>query len=465
MNPILLIDFGSTYTKVTAVDLQQQRLLGTASAYTTVATDVGEGLADALTELEKQTGKLAFTKRLACSSAAGGLKMIACGLVPELTAKAAKLASLGAGAKIAALYSYELTEDDVEDIAAMNPDILLLTGGIDGGNSECILHNAELLAGGPGEYPIVVAGNRSCGRKIMRILEGRRAYLVENVMPALNTLNILSAQQKIREIFLEQIVKAKGLTREGKLLDDVLMPTPAAVLAAMELLANGTETQKGLGDLMAVDLGGATTDVYSIAIGEPKGANTIYKGLPEPYAKRTVEGDIGMRYSITGVVEAAGIARVARLAGMTVPAAEKLVDWVTHHTDALPDSNELKALDSAIAALAIETAAIRHAGTLEEVYTASGVAYAQTGKDLTDLDQVIFTGGALIHAENPPELAANALYHNKQPQSLRPKQAEVLIDKQYILAAMGLLAGYAPEAALNVMKKELVSHGYTQQKD
>lgn len=465
MEAVLLIDFGSTYTKATAVDLSGPTLLGTGSAYTTVATDVGEGLAVALKELEKQTGKVDYTKRLACSSAAGGLKMIACGLVPELTAKAAKLASLGAGAKISGLYSYELTEDDVEDIAEMHPDILLLTGGIDGGNSECILHNAALLADGPGDYPIVVAGNRSCGRKIMRILEGRKVYLVENVMPALNKLNILPAQQKIREIFLEQIVKAKGLSREGKLLDDVLMPTPAAVMTAMELLADGAGSERGAGELLAVDLGGATTDVYSIAEGLPKEANTIFKGLPEPYAKRTVEGDIGMRYSMAGVIEGAGVSRVAKLAGLPVAKVEQLAAWVEQNTDALPESAELKALDFAVAALAIETAAIRHAGTLEEVYTASGLAYVQTGKDLTGLDKIIFTGGALIHSDDVVRLASHALYHPKQPQSLRPKQAEILVDKRYILAAMGLLAGYAPDAALNLMKKELISYGIAEQKD
>ena len=98
MENILLIDYGSTYTKVTAVDVSESKLLGCASAYTTVSTGVDEGLASALSELERLTGKLEFHKRLACSSAAGGLRMVAIGLVPELTAKAASMASMGAGA-------------------------------------------------------------------------------------------------------------------------------------------------------------------------------------------------------------------------------------------------------------------------------------------------------------------------------------------------------------------------------
>ena len=153
MRPILLIDFGSTYTKVTAVDVDAPALLGTASSYTTVQTDVGEGLARAVAQLEEQTGKLDYAERYACSSAAGGLRMVTCGLVPELTAEAAKQASLGAGAKVVGVYSYQLTEDDLDEIAAARPDIVLLTGGTDGGNRDCILHNAEMLAGVPGDFP------------------------------------------------------------------------------------------------------------------------------------------------------------------------------------------------------------------------------------------------------------------------------------------------------------------------
>ena len=129
MRPILLIDFGSTYTKVTAVDVENAKLLGSAAAYTTVQTDVNDGLANAVTRLEEQTGKLDFAERYACSSAAGGLRMIASGLVPELTAEAAKCASLGAGAKVVKTYSFELTEDDAAEILAAKPDIFLLVGG------------------------------------------------------------------------------------------------------------------------------------------------------------------------------------------------------------------------------------------------------------------------------------------------------------------------------------------------
>jgi len=485
MENILLIDYGSTYTKVTAVDVSKPRLLGCASAYTTVSTGVGEGLVSALMELEQQTGKLEFHKRLACSSAAGGLRMVAIGLVPELTAKAASMASMGAGAKIVGLYSYELTEDDVAEITAKSPDILLLTGGTDGGNAKCVLHNAEMLAGATGEFPIIIAGNRSSGHEAMRLLAHRRAYLCENVMPSIGELNIEPARKLIREIFLERIVRAKGLDggrksgsgekpgngREpggagkhssGKNTVDgrnpvgaaapdhsVLMPTPAAVLTATQLLA------ARIGDLVAIDVGGATTDVYSITDGAPRGAGVIYKGLPEPFAKRTVEGDIGMRYSAQGIVEAAGISRIAKLAGLSEEMASEYVEYLTEHTDALPETSRQKALDFALAAAAIETATLRHAGSLEEVYTATGRAYIQTGKDLSGVGQIILTGGAMIHAEKQADLAAFALYSDRGPQSLRPKKAKVLVDKNYILASMGLLCGYSQPAAIEIMKSAL----------
>lgn len=166
MTPVLLIDFGSTYTKVTAIDLDRELLLGTAASYTTVETDVTEGLANALALLEAKTGPLTFAHRYACSSAAGGLRMMASGLVPELTAPGRPgRPAWGPEPKVLKTYSFQLTEDDAEEIAALKPDIFLLVGGTDGGNTECILHNAQVLAEVGGEFPIVVAGNRTASRQ------------------------------------------------------------------------------------------------------------------------------------------------------------------------------------------------------------------------------------------------------------------------------------------------------------
>lgn len=455
MRPVLLIDFGSTYTKVTAVDTEAEVLLGTAAAYTTVQTDINEGLSHALEKLEAQTGKLDFAARYACSSAAGGLRMIASGLVPELTSEAAKQASLGAGAKIVKVYSFELTEDDIEEIDRLRPDIFLLVGGTDGGNSDCIRHNAQMLAACKADFPVIIAGNRTAARACQRSLEGRQTFICENVMPKFGVLNIQPAQDCIRALFLNRIIQAKGLSHASKLISGILMPTPSAMMRAMQLLAEGCEGEEGIGELMALDVGGATTDVYSIADGMPKEGGTVYKGLPEPYVKRTVEGDIGMRYSIGGIVEAASLKKVASLAGLTPERAQALIDDLAEHTEKVPDSEETERLDYALACCACETAARRHAGYMEETYNMTGKVFVQTGKDLRTVRQMVVTGGSLIHTKRTGEIASHAFYDPADPMSLRPIKARVLVDRRYILAAMGLLSEYEPQTALRIMKKEL----------
>ena len=463
MKAVLLIDFGSTYTKVTAVDLDSESLIGTASAYTTVQTDINEGLENALCELEKKTGKIEFSERFACSSAAGGLRMVTSGLVPELTAEAAKRASLGAGAKVIKVYSFELTEDDAAEIGEIKPDILLLCGGTDGGNKECIINNAKTVAKIPADFPVIIAGNRAASAECKHILSGRETFVCENVMPKFGTLNIVPAQKEIRELFLRRIIEAKGLSKASELISGIMMPTPSAVLKAMTLLADGTDGEPGIGELIAIDVGGATTYVYSIASGMPTRSDTVFKGLPEPYAKRTVEGDIGMRYSLRGICEAAGMSRIAALSGLSVNRCEELAEHLSRNTDIIPQGDsELEAFDYALACAAVETAVTRHAGTMEEAYTLMGLTFVQSGKDLTEAKRIVVTGGSLIHTKRTAEIAAHALYNPANPNSLKPKTADILVDRKYILSAMGLLSEHYPKAALRIMKKELENYGNQQ---
>lgn len=487
MKIVLLSDFGSTYTKLTAVDLDAEEVLACSAAYTTVETDVQEGYFKALGILQDKLakdkegtlerlvaeGKITEADRTlaqnfttddvfyhkSCSSAAGGLRMLVSGLVPELTAKAAKLAALGAGAKVLKTYDHELTDDDLEEIAEIKPDIFLLTGGTDGGNKECILENAEALCDLAPSFPIVVAGNRTAQRKIRKMFEeaGLHFVICDNVMPQLGTLNILPVQEQIRAIFLERIVKAKGLSHIKAMVQDIIMPTPASILSAVSLLADGTEDEKGLGEILALDPGGATTDVYSVATGAPSGMDVVMRGLPEPYKKRTVEGDIGMRYSIRGIVEAAGLKTVAKKAGLTPEKTQAMVDDLAAHTDHLPQDAESQALDDALAYYAVQVGVKRHCGTLEEFYTSNGKVYCQTGKDLRNIDTIVVTGGALVRAKNTKEIAQGAFYDESDPASLRPVKAKILIDRKYIMSAMGVLSHDYPEKALRIMKKELVN--------
>lgn len=451
MKPVLLIDFGSTYTKTTCVDVESARILGTAQSYTTVETDVGEGLENALRELRAQTGISEFAERYACSSAAGGLRMIASGLVPTLTTEAAKRAALGAGAKVIRTYCYEMTEDDLEEIRALRPDILLLCGGTDGGNRECIEYNAKAVASLKPSFPIVLAGNRAAAGNCRRALEAAGAEVIqcENVMPAFNTLNVAPCQKAIREVFLRRIISAKGLTKASELISGILMPTPAAVLTALTLFA------ENFGELAAVDLGGATTDVYSIAKGLPSRAGTVLRGLPEPYAKRTVEGDIGMRYSAHGVADAAGIPRIAAVANTSEAVVEAWLERVRETPGVLAETEEEKAMDFALASLAIETGLTRHSGSIEEVFTPMGLAFQQTGKDLTRVKHLLLTGGALIHTGRAEEMAARAMAA-VPPQSLAPREAQIILDRHYILSAMGLLSQKYQETAREIMGREFL---------
>ena len=462
MKNVLLIDFGSTYTKLTAVDVDKQEILGTASSYTTIETDINDGLNNGLKILKSIIGEIEFSECYACSSAAGGLKMITSGLVPELTGEAARLASLGAGAKVVGVYAFELTDDDLQEIKKAKPDIFLLVGGTDGGNTECILHNAKALAKINPDFPIVIAGNRTAAKECREILKDFEVYVCPNVMPKFGELKIEETQKQIREIFLNRIIVAKGLSKATKLLSDILMPTPAAVLQAVELLSKGIEDEKGIGELIAVDVGGATTDIYSIADGMPEHMNTVYKGLPEPYAKRTVEGDIGMRYSIQGIIDVAGINKISVLSGLSEEEILETVEDLKENTDKIPiNNNQLEALDFALASCAVDEAVTRHAGTISESYTLLGKVLVQEGKNLTGVKNIVVTGGSLIHSKRITEIAKNALYSVEKPSSLRPTNADVWADKKYILAAMGLLSSYYPKIALKIMKKELKHYGDT----
>jgi uncharacterized protein (TIGR01319 family) len=458
MNVVMLADIGSTYTKVTAVDMEEEAILGTAKAFTTVETNIYDGLSNAITLLREQTGNFVARETYACSSAAGGLKMIAVGLVPDLTAEAAKRAALSAGAKVLKTYSYELSDTEAREIQGLKPDILLLSGGTDGGNKEVILHNAGILSLIYGDFPIVVAGNKSVAGKVAETLQKaeKDVRICANVMPEFNVLNIEPAREIIRSVFLERIIRAKGLTKVEENIDGILMPTPAAVLNAVKLISTGYGEETGLGELLAVDVGGATTDVYSITEGEPSKTGVILKGLPESFAKRTVEGDLGVRYSAPALVEAAGIQAVSGVAGLPKEQTEQLLGMLGKNPGVLStEEPRIGSLDQGLAAMAVKLAVERHVGRIEVSYTPMGAAYVQTGKDLTEVRKVIGTGGPVINSPNAGRILEQVLYSTDNPSLLKPQKVDMLLDRKYILAAMGLLGEKYPELAVKIMKKEL----------
>jgi uncharacterized protein (TIGR01319 family) len=458
MKPILLIDFGSTFTKVTAVDLESEKILGTSKSFTTVTTDIGEGLDNALKDLNSKIGKIKYEERFACSSAAGGLKMVAVGLVPDLTAEAAKRAALSAGSKVMKVFSFGLNKTEIDEIKSINPDIILLTGGTDGGDTKTILHNAEMLSKVEGDFPIVIAGNKSAVNEAAEILQnaGKEVTIADNVMPRLNELNIDSARAAIREIFLKRIIQAKGFTKINSLIKGILMPTPSAVLSAATLLSKGTAHEKGLGELIIIDIGGATTDIHSLADGEPTKGGVVLKGLKEPFAKRTVEGDLGVRYSARSLIDALGVESIAEISQLSVEEVMTLVKKVEEKPELIAKhKNILKELDFALAKMASKESINRHVGTLESEYTPFGKVYVQEGKDLTTVKYIIGTGGPIINSPRALEILKAAVFEEENPTVLKPIKPEFLLDKQYIIAAMGLLGEKYPEVAIRIMKKEI----------
>ena len=455
MKYYLTVDFGSTFTKVTAIDAINKKVLATSRAFTTIQTDVREGFSAAMAELEAQTGRVNYKERLACSSAGGGLKMIAVGLVPELTAKAARMAASSAGAKVTDTFSYELSSAEQEKIKAANPDILLLCGGTDGGNRDVIIHNAKKIAEIDLDFSIIYAGNKSAADEAGEILRkaGRNVIICNNVMPVFNVLDIAPSKKAIRDLFIERIVEAKGLSEIQKEMTREIIPTPLAVYEGAELLSTGCG-EAGMGDLMAVDVGGATTDVYTMCDGRPARPNAVVKGLPEPFAKRSVEGDLGLRYNIDSLADSA----IVHSADMQL--GEGAVrEWVLECKKnpgivSEPDSLNRK-IDEYLTRHAVSIAVERHAGTAESVYTPHGETVVMTGKDLSGIPAVIGIGGPVINSMEPLNILEGAVYNPARYEYMKPVKPKFYLDRKYIFASMGLVAKIDPALSIRIMKDEI----------
>lgn len=453
----LLVDIGSTYTKLTAVDSNKIDIIATSKHYTTIESDVRIGYYKAKEDLEKKLGyEINFDRILASSSAAGGLKMAAIGLVESLTVEAAKRVCLNAGGKVDLIFSHKLTKAEVAQIKIENIDIILLAGGTDGGNSEVVIHNARMLGLGGVDIPIIYAGNKSCVDEVKEIfaefsLDG---YICANVMPKLNELNIDPAKEIIKKIFLKNIIEAKGISNFSKEINTEILPTPHVVLKAAELLSLGYLDEEGLGESILLDIGGATTDMYSYTRGLPKGINTILHGLEEPYSKRTVEGDLGMRYSAVGIVSALTEEELYKYkkAGFDLILAAK---YRKSDVELIPTTKEDELLDLKLAEIAANISMSRHVGTIKTVYTPVGTMYYQVGKDLTSIKSIIGTGGVIVNTKYPELIFEKLKTNLNKPEELRPKEANYYLDNDYIISAMGLLSLEEPLLALKIMKKRI----------
>ena len=249
--------------------------------------DVTLGVAAARAQLEERTGPLQPALFLATSSAAGGLRMTVHGLTQRMTAMAAHEAALGAGAVVKYLTAGRMRDADLRRIAELQPNLILLAGGVEGGDVDTVLHNAFRLTELPVRPMVVYGGNSTVADEVRGTLEsaGFRVRITSNVYPAVDRLDVLPARAAIHDAFEEHIVHAPGMERIRHLVTGPILPTPGAVLIAAERLA------EALGDLVVIDVGGATTDVHSVTDGSPE--ISALQTEPQPHSKRTVEGDLG----------------------------------------------------------------------------------------------------------------------------------------------------------------------------
>ena len=455
----ILVDFGSTFTKATVVDMHKQCIVYTFRTPSTVGTDASIGLCKCFDAIKPVIGikALQSSKKIASSSAAGGLRMIVVGLTESLSLTAGKNAAYGAGAKIIKTFFGNLTKNEIEEIGNIQPEIILLSGGYENGNTTWVLENAKKIAASSTiQAPVVYAGNSRIAAEVRLAFmqHDEICILAHNIIPAINELDIESSVEAVRNIFMKRITHMKGFDTVRQYVGDIVMPTPAAVLAGVELLAKGTDDEKGWDEVMLIDMGGATTDVHSYAEQDSlEGVRIV--GAPEPKAKRTVEGDIGARESVNSLIEAADIRRLQRISGLSEIEIAACRDKRLAHHDFVPDTEKEKRFEQAIAMEAVRVSVRRHAGQIYDGY-AEGVQRIQKGKDLLNVKTIIGTGGPIIDSENPSLILKQALKSSDEKNVLIPSAARFYLDTSYIFYAAGLLAQYDKKTALKLLKQNLV---------
>ncbi len=386
--------------------------------------DVTIGVGAARAALEEQIGPLTPRLTLATSSAAGGLRMTVHGLTQRMTAMAAREAALGAGAVVTYQTAGLLRDHDLRKIAEARPSLVLLAGGVEGGDYETILANARRLCELELRPIVVYGGNSEVADDARALLEhaGFRVRVTANVYPAVDELDIVPARAVIHDAFEEHITHAPGMERIGEVVNGHILPTPGAVLLAAERLADD------LGDLVVVDVGGATTDVHSITDGSPE--LSAIQTEPQAHSRRTVEGDLGTFVS------------AAHVAAM-MPAAERPAAL----PPALPATPAEIAAASALAAFCAVTAVQRHAGRLAHLYTPTGRQTVARGRDLTACRLLIGTGGALTRLPGG-EAMLQATRGAGGERLLPPAEARCLLDSDYIVADAGALLAHFDGAAV-----------------
>lgn len=448
----LVAEIGSTTTVVNAfngLNTEHPQFLGSGFAPTTVQEgDVTVGLNKAIDALKNKLNvdELLAKETFASSSAAGGLKMSVHGLVHDMTVKAAKEAALGAGANIHMITSGILDDYQLEDIKSTNLNIIMIAGGVDYGERKTAIENAKKIASLKLNIPIIYAGNIQNHHMIKSIFKsyGQDSYLYisDNVYPKIDDLQVEKTRKIIQNVFHKHIVHAPGMEKVKMIINDQIIPTPGAVMEASKLL------QRDIGDLLTVDVGGATTDIHSVA----HASEVIEKILiaPEPFAKRTVEGDLGIFINKENIINIISKEKLVN----ELEISEKKLNTILESYQVIPTIEQYP-LTERLALEAFKLALQRHSGRLIKLFNAEGKVMYAEGKDLTKVKHVIATGGALTKLKGHLKIIKTVL-NQQDERLLKPdKNANIWIDHHYIMASIGVLSKKHPNAALKLLKQSL----------
>ena len=448
---VACVDVGSTFTKAALVEVPSGRLVATAEHPTTLDTDVLDGWHACWAVLTEADPRARDAEVLACSSAGGGLRIAVVGNEALVTAEAGRRVALSSGGRVVHVASGGLDAASVDALRESRPDVVLLVGGTDGGNSAVLLGCARALADSDWAGPVVVAGNADAQDEVAGLLAAARTpyVLADNVVPRIGVLEPGSARGAIRRMFLEHVIGGKHLSRSDEFTSMVRGATPDVVLTAVELLARGTGDLPGTGDVVVVDVGGATTDVYSV-VEQGEGEHVAGLGrevVGATAANRTVEGDLGMRWSAVPTVEEA----VA--AGFFDGTAQHRARAERRHADPglLPDDEDDADFDVRLATCAVGLALRRHAGRAQVRFDAAGGRFIErSGTDLREVALLVGSGGVLRHQRGA---ADRLLDHVTTVGGWQvPEHPTVTVDRDYVLAPAGLLAERHPEAAYRLLQ-------------
>ncbi len=448
---VLVAEIGSTTTVVNAfvgIAGDDPQFWAQGQAPTSVVEgDVRIGLQGAIDDLCKKKGidKIEYDDMIATSSAAGGLKMTVHGLVYDMTAKAAKEAALGAGGILHFITAGNLRRTDLQKIKEINPNLILIAGGVDFGERDTAIFNAEKVRSLDLKVPVIYAGNVENQEEMKLIFDeesGQQLYNVENVYPRIDELNVEPCRKVIQDAFEDHIIHAPGMEKVREMVSGPIMPTPGAVMQCTKLL------NEYIGNCIVLDVGGATTDLHSVSEDSDQIARLLIN--PEPKAKRTVEGDLGVYVNRMKVIESIGEDKLRERLG-DIDLDKTLESYV-----AIPKNEDEIKLVEILTEEAVLRAVERHAGTIRYIYGPSGRSTVAEGKDLTQVQYIIGTGGALTRLPHREEIMKKILTHNESGMMLLPgEHAKILVDNDYIMASLGALSLKYKEAAAKLLEKSL----------